>query len=117
MHIRTKRIYDKASSHDGPRILVDRIWPRGISKADAGIDHWAKDIAPTSELRRWFNHDARRWSGFQARYHKELDANPEAVQELKRIIKRRNVTFVYAARDEQHNNAVVLAEYLSAHKD
>lgn len=117
MGIRIKRVYDKASSEDGQRILVDRIWPRGISKEDAHIDHWAKAVAPTSELRRWFAHDARRWSGFQARYRKELDANPDAVDELKRIIKRGKVTFVYAARDELHNNAVVLAKYLSTHND
>ena len=113
MRIRIKRVYDEASGDDGQRILVDRIWPRGLSKAKARIDHWAKEIAPSSELRRWFNHDPRRWSGFQTRYRKELDANPEAVDELKKKIERGKVTFVYAARDPQHNNAIVLAHYLS----
>lgn len=94
------------------RVLVDRIWPRGVSKQDAHLDHWLKDVAPSNELRKWFGHDPDKWSEFKRRYFTELDSAPEAVEELRKAIGKRKATFLFAARDERHNNAVALKEYL-----
>ncbi len=110
--IRLKRVYDPPAESDGERVLVDRLWPRGLSKARAHVDEWRKDLAPSDELRKWFAHDPRRFREFRARYKRELrraDLGP-----LARHAKRHTVTLVYGARDEAHNNAVVLAEALSA---
>jgi uncharacterized protein YeaO (DUF488 family) len=110
--IRLKRVYEPPSPDDGPRILVERLWPRGVNKQTAAIDHWAKEVAPSPELRRWYGHDAEKWDEFRRRYWSELDKNLEALDDLKRWLKEGPVTFVYAARDEEHNSALVLKEYL-----
>lgn len=110
--LKIKRVYEGYDKSDGFRILVDRLWPRGISKKDAHIDLWLKDIAPSSKLRTWFNHDPQKWEEFRNRYKKELQKNQELVKEAKRIIeKHKHITFVYAAKDEEHNDAVVLYDY------
>ena len=111
--IRTKRIYEDALPGDGFRILVDRIWPRGLRKDDAGVDLWLKEVAPSTELRRWFGHDPARWEEFQSRYSAELNDRPEALAPLRRITAERSpVTLLYAARDGDHNNAVALKAFL-----
>jgi uncharacterized protein YeaO (DUF488 family) len=110
--VRIRRVYDPPSSDDGRRLLVDRLWPRGVSKARADLDAWVKDVAPSTELRQWFGHDPDRWDEFQRRYRRELDANPDAVQALVDAAGDGPVTLVYAARDEQHNDAVVLMQVL-----
>lgn len=111
--IRLKRAYDPASPDDGYRILVERLWPRGITKEKAAIDLWLKEIAPSSELRKWFSHDPQKWQEFIRRYRAELDQNHEAVSQLRQIlVKEDSVTFVYAARDTQHNSAMLLKNYL-----
>ena len=111
--IKLKRIYEPPSDEDGVRILVERLWPRGISKEKAKVDEWMKEIAPSQELRQWFKHDPAKWEDFQKLYRKELDQNQELVKELKRRAKGKTVTFVYAARDEEHNSALLLKKYLS----
>jgi uncharacterized protein YeaO (DUF488 family) len=110
--IRLKRAYEEPSEDDGTRILVERLWPRGVSKEKAAIDLWLKEIAPSTELRRWYSHDTARWEEFRRRYRAELDAPSEVLDDLKRRLKEGPVTFVYAAKDEEHNSAVVLKEYL-----
>ncbi len=110
--ILVKRVYEPASKADGARILVDRLWPRGVSKVEAELDAWLKDVAPSTELREWFNHETARWSEFRKRYIAELDKEPDAVAELQAWAKKGRVTLLYAAHDESHNNAVVLREYL-----
>jgi uncharacterized protein YeaO (DUF488 family) len=110
--IRLKRVYEPPSPDDGTRILVERLWPRGVNKQTAAIDHWAKEVAPSPDLRRWYNHDPNKWDEFIVRYRAELDKNLEALDDLKRWLKEGPVTFVYAARDEEHNSALVLKEYL-----
>lgn len=106
-----KRVYEKPSKNDGHRILIDRLWPRGLSKDKAAVDLWLKEIAPSTELRKWFNHDPEKWPQFKERYKAEIKANEEAVQKLKEEIKNHNiVTLLYGAKDEQHNDAVVLLE-------
>lgn len=111
--IHLKRAYDPPSKQDGQRILVERLWPRGVTKAKAAIDHWLKDIAPSPELRRWFNHEPEKWPEFQRRYREELKANPEPVAELRRLVREGPVTFIYAAKDEERNSAVLLKQYLT----
>ena len=111
-HIKLKRAYRPSAASDGKRILVDRLWPRGVCRSEARIDGWAKDIAPSAALRRWFGHDPARWRGFRARYAEELRANPERLRDLRRIGREGVVTLVYAARDEEHNDAVVLRDIL-----
>lgn len=113
MKIALKRVYEPPSDADGTRILVDRLWPRGLSKDKAQVDLWLKDIAPTTQLRRWFDHDLEKWSEFQRRYRAELEGNPAAVAELKSAVSDGPATLVYGAKDEAHNDAVVLAAYLS----
>jgi uncharacterized protein YeaO (DUF488 family) len=107
--LQLKRAYEPALPSDGERILVDRLWPRGLSKERAAIDDWMKDIAPSAELRRWFGHDVEKWPEFQRRYLRELRAHAELVDRLARKASRGRVTLVFGARDEEHNDAVVLA--------
>lgn len=109
MTLKLKRIYEPASDGDGSRILVDRLWPRGISKQKAGLADWMKDVAPSPELRQWFGHDPARWDGFRKRYRAELKDNP-CVATLRAMERSGVVTLVYSARDKQHNQAIVLAE-------
>jgi uncharacterized protein YeaO (DUF488 family) len=113
MTIRVKRVYDPASPDDGYRVLVDRLWPRGVSKATARLDLWLRDIAPTTELRKWYGHEPERWPEFQVRYHAEVDQHPELVQTLRDAeAEHGTVTLLFAARDEERNEARVLAEVL-----
>ena len=114
MNIKLKRIYEPVEKEDGFRILVDRLWPRGITKEKASIDLWLKNIAPSTELRKWFDHDPKKWKEFQKKYKKELHENEQAVSELKQHLKSENVTLLFAARDEIHNQAQVIKEVLSA---
>ena len=111
-NIRLKRAYDSASSGDGARILIDRLWPRGVRKADAAIDVWAKDIAPSTALRRWFGHDPARWHEFRRRYSEEIHRRRHQLDELRTLAQKGRITLVFAARDEAHNDAVVLREIL-----
>src|SRR5262249_9426525 len=110
--IRLKRAYEAPDPDDGLRILVERLWPRGLSKERAAVDLWIKDVAPSPELRRWFHHDPARWDEFQERYRAELRQEEDAIEELRRACAGKAVTFVYAARDEEHNSALVLKDYL-----
>lgn len=110
--IRLKRAYDPPARADGTRILVERLWPRGLTKDEAAIDWWPKQIAPSAELRKWYAHDVAKWPEFGRRYRAELDRNPEAVAELRQRLGKGAITFVFAARDEAHNSAVVLKAYL-----
>ena len=110
--IHTKRIYEEPSEDDGLRVLVDRLWPRGLSKAKAKIDRWEKDLAPTTELRRWFGHDPAMWEEFLQRYRAELEGKEEALARLRREANDGTVTLLYAAKDEEHNNAVALKRYI-----
>ena len=112
MNITLKRIYDKPSRTDGARILVDRLWPRGVSKEKADLDLWLKDIAPSTDLRNWFAHDPKKWAGFKKKYKAELEANKAAVKELKQVARKKKVTLLYGAKDENHNEAVVVKEFL-----
>ncbi|PWG02229.1 DUF488 domain-containing protein [Sphingosinicella humi] len=111
-NIRLKRAYEPPATSDGRRILVDRLWPRGISKADAAIDRWMKDIAPSTDLREWFGHDAERWPEFQRRYALEVRKHREQLAELRRLARKDPLTLVYSARDEAHNDAVALRQVL-----
>lgn len=111
MTVTIKRVYESPSPKDGQRILVDRLWPRGLSKADAKVDVWLKDIAPSAELRQWFGHDPAKWDEFQQRFIKELSANTEAVSALHNLLKTPS-TLVYGAKDEAHNNAVVIQSFI-----
>jgi uncharacterized protein YeaO (DUF488 family) len=112
--IRLKRAYEPATEGDGTRILVDRLWPRGIAKADAAIGRWFRDLAPSSELRNWFGHDPARWQEFRRRYTAELRRHRELLDELRRLASEGRLTLVYGARDEQHNDAVVLKDVLQS---
>jgi len=110
--IKIKRVYENSSKDDGERILVDRLWPRGVSKEKAKIDLWVKEIAPSDELRKWFSHDPLKWVEFKKRYESELKRMRVEVQKLASISKKENLTLLYAAKDEEHNNAVVLKEFM-----
>ena len=112
MNLRVKRIYDPPEPSDGYRLLVDRLWPRGVSRERAALDAWMKEIAPSTELRRWFGHEPSRWQEFKRRYGLELDTNPELVAEIQALIRNQQVTLLYSARDRDHNQAVALVEYL-----
>jgi uncharacterized protein YeaO (DUF488 family) len=114
--LQLKRAYDPPSVDDGYRVLVDRLWPRGLKREAAHIDLWLKDIAPSDELRHWFGHDPGRWTEFQARYSKELDAQETLCRELLARSHQGRVTLLYAAKDAQHNNAAVLKSYLEKTK-
>lgn len=111
--VRVRRIYDSPGPDDGFRVLVDRLWPRGLSRDAARIDLWLKDVAPSHALRQWFSHDPGRWPEFRSRYFAELDQHPESISLLRDRLKAGNVTLLYAARDREHNQAVALAEFLA----
>lgn len=112
--IRVKRIYDEPARSDGLRVLVDRVWPRGLSKEKAELDHWLKDLAPSSELRKWYGHDPDRWQEFRDRYRQELkDESPEDLDRLKECLDERGrVTLLFSAKETERNNAVALAQFL-----
>jgi uncharacterized protein YeaO (DUF488 family) len=112
MNVALKRAYEDPKPKDGFRVLVDRLWPRGVSKDSAQIDLWLKEIAPSTELRKWFGHEVEKWAKFRERYFRELDANPDAVEQLMEHVRKRKVTLVYGAKDEEHNDAVALKDYL-----
>ncbi len=114
--IQIKRVYEKPSRTDGLRVLVDRLWPRGLSKERAAVKLWLKEMAPSTELRKWFNHDPAKWREFQARYRQELAGQKEALDVLRQKAKEHTVTLVYGARDEEHNEAVVLKKILTGRK-
>ena len=113
MKIKIKGVYDKPDKEDGKRILVDRLWPRGLTKEKAKVDVWLKEIAPTTELRKWFYHDPEKWNEFIKKYKQELHENSERVAILKEYLKQGVVTLVYGARDEVHNEALVIEEFLA----
>lgn len=112
--IHLRRVYDEPESGEGTRVLVDRVWPRGISKDEADLDHWYKEIAPSSELRKWFGHDPKLWAAFKQKYRKELadDARQERLEELAELARSGPLTLLYGAKDDEHNQAVVLREVL-----
>ena len=112
MRIKLKRAYETPASADGCRILVERLWPRGLKKEDARIDLWLKDVAPSTELRKWFDHDPSRWEDFKKRYFSELEGASDATQAIIERASRGAVTFVFASKEEQFNNAVALKEYV-----
>ena len=115
--LRIRRIYDPPSAEDGARILVDRIWPRGVSKDAAQLTEWLKEIAPSTSLRQWFHRDPTQWAEFARRYRAELDANSEAVARLRDLLKAGPVTLLYGARDRDHDHAVVLVDYVAGRED
>lgn len=110
--LRLKRAYEPPAPEDGVRILVDRLWPRGLSKEKAAVDHWMKDIAPSAELRKWFGHDPERWSEFRRRYREELRRHGALLDQIGDLAADSAITLVYSAHDEEHNDAVVLREAL-----
>jgi len=116
-NVKLKRAYERPAADDGVRILIDRLWPRGVSKADAAIDQWAKDIAPSTALRKWFGHDPARWQEFRRRYAKEVHQHPERLARLRALAKQGPITLVFSARDERHNDAVVLRGLLLGVRD
>ena len=113
-NIRVKRAYEEPDREDGERILVDRLWPRGLTKEKARVDLWLKDVAPSTELRKWFAHDPSKWAEFRSRYLAELKTNKEPLSLLRQEAAKGTVTLVYGAKDQQHNEAVILQELLSA---
>ncbi len=114
MNIKVKRIYEPPADDDGVRVLVDRLWPRGVSKDRAQIDHWFRDLAPSTELRKWYGHDHAKWDEFKRRYARELEDNAETLNELSDLVRAKPVTFVFSSKEERLNNAHALAEYLRA---
>ena len=113
--ITIKRIYEPKNPQDGCRVLVDRLWPRGVSKEKAALDLWMKDIGPSTELRQWFGHDPNKWADFQKKYRAELKDKGEMLDELRKLAKEHNrLTLLYGARDQEHNEAVIIAELLGA---
>lgn len=110
--IAVKRVYEPASKDDGQRVLVDRIWPRGVSKDKAALTLWLKDLAPSTELRKWFDHAPERWEEFRKRYRAELDERREPLRELRALLEKGRVTLLFGAHEERYNNAVALADYL-----
>lgn len=112
MAISLKRVYEEPSPADGCRVLVERLWPRGVPKDAARVDLWAREAAPSTELRQWFGHEAAKWDEFRRRYFAELASRPEALEEIRECLAEGPVTFVFAAREERFNNAVALADYL-----
>lgn len=113
--IEIKRVYEPATPEDGLRILAERLWPRGMKKEDAKLDHWFKDVAPSTELRKWFSHDPAKWSEFQERYWAELDQHPEAWGLILDAAKKGKVTLLFSSHDVDHNNVVALKSYLKEH--
>ncbi len=114
LRITVKRVYDPIDEDDGVRVLVDRVWPRGMSKQDLRADQWLRDVAPSDSLRKWFNHDISKWSEFENRYRGELANNEAAILELMQKAAQRHLTLLYGARDEQHNQAVVLRDFIQS---
>ncbi len=112
MSLAVKRVYQPPSPRDGFRVLVDRLWPRGLKKEDARVDLWARELAPSTRLRQWYQHDPEKWPEFRRRYFAEIDAHPEAVQELVARARRGKVTLVFGSREEKLNNAAAMREYL-----
>ena len=113
-NIRIKRAYEQPDAEDGERILVDRLWPRGLTKEKAKVDLWLKDVAPSTELRKWFAHDPARWTEFRTRYRQELKSNKEQLSLLRQEAAKGTVTLIYAAKDQEHNEAVILQRLLTA---
>jgi uncharacterized protein YeaO (DUF488 family) len=111
-NVRLKRAYEPPAPDDGARILIDRLWPRGVSKAGAAVDQWLKDIAPSTELRKWFAHDPAKWQEFRRRYAEEVRRQPDLLDQLRSLARKGTLTLVYSAHDEAHNDAVVLRELL-----
>lgn len=110
--VKTKRVYEEPANNDGYRLLVDRIWPRGVSKAKARLDEWNKDLAPSADLRKWFKHDADKFEEFKKRYKKELDDQQENLKRIHNLMEDKRVCLLYGAKDTEHNQAVVLKEVL-----
>jgi uncharacterized protein YeaO (DUF488 family) len=110
--IKLKRVYDKRSSTDGVRYLVERLWPRGIKKAELHLDDWIKDVAPSIELRKWFSHDPRKWAEFRRKYFAELDGAPELCEPIRQAARQGTVTLLYSSHDAEHNNAVALKYFV-----
>ena len=113
MTVTLERVYEKPAESDGTRILIDRLWPRGLTKEKAKVDVWLKEIAPSAELRKWFNHELSKWPEFKKRYWAELNNNTEALSVLKKHLASGKVTIVYGAKDEEHNDAVAIQQYLN----
>jgi uncharacterized protein YeaO (DUF488 family) len=113
LNIRLKRAYEPPSPEDGVRVLVDRLWPRGLGKSEAAIDHWLKELAPSSELRRWFGHDPLKWAEFRRKYLAELSDRTELLRKLRQAAREGPLTLVYSARDQEHNQVVVLRDVLN----
>lgn len=111
-HVRLKRVYEPVLDEDGVRVLVERLWPRGVSKEKAGVDHWMKEIAPSTELRKWFGHEPSRWEEFRRRYAEELREKGDLFEQLRSMACREPVTLIYSTRDELHNGAIALREFL-----
>ena len=111
-NVKLKRAYERVSASDGTRILIDRLWPRGVKKVDAAIDQWAKDLSPSTALRKWFGHDPARWQEFRSRYAQEVHQNPEQLEKLRTLARKGPITLVFSAHDEVHNDAVVLRDLL-----
>jgi uncharacterized protein YeaO (DUF488 family) len=114
MKLQTKRIYEKPTRSDGRRILIDRLWPRGVSKSSASIDSWLKEVAPSHELRRWYQHDPEKWPEFRRRYFAELDGNADGVAELRASLGKGTATLVFSSKETELNNATALKEFLEA---
>lgn len=112
MNVKIKRVYEPPDSADGVRVLVDRLWPRGLTKEKASIDLWLKDLAPSVELRKWFDHDPAKWEEFRQRYLGEIRENKEQTRLLSQALEKGPVTLVYGAKDMEHNDAVVLQEFV-----
>ena len=110
--IKLKRVYEPVASDDGPRFLVERLWPRGFKKAELEMHAWLKDVAPSGKLRQWFNHDPEKWKEFRERYFRELRASPDAVDPVITAAKQGTITLLYSSRDTEHNNAVALRDYI-----
>lgn len=111
-HIMLKRVYEKPAPSDGTRVLVDRLWPRGVKKSEAAIDYWCKDLSPSTGLRKWFGHDPERWPEFKRRFRSEVDERQDQLDMIRNLAKVGPITLIYSARDEVHNDAVVLREVL-----
>ena len=112
MNIKMKRVYEQADKKDGERILVDRLWPRGLTKEKASVDLWLKEIAPSTELRKWFGHDPEKWKSFRGRYVTEIRHNDDLIKVLQQKAREGTITLIYGARDEKHNEALVLKQFL-----
>jgi uncharacterized protein YeaO (DUF488 family) len=112
--LKLKRAYEPSARSDGARVLVERLWPRGLSKSALHVDAWLKDVSPSTRLRQWFSHDPRKWATFRARYFRELDSRPDAWQPVVAAARHGTVTLVYSSHDTEHNNAVALKDYLNA---